>query len=97
MADQGSSKHDHVPALDSLEEVAAYLANAFESGDGAHLANALATVARSKGVGELAAAAGLPREQLKDALNSGELSLEDTLAIMKVIDLHLPPGGVEPH
>ncbi|MFL6674870.1 MAG: addiction module antidote protein [Massilia sp.] len=85
--------------LDSLEAIAVFLADAFESGDGAQVASALASVARATGLGELAAAAGVPREQLRAALNSGELSLEATLAIMKVIDLHLPPaaGGGEPH
>ena len=75
-------------ALDSLEAVATFLAAAFDSGDGERVAAALVAVARSKGLAELAAAANLPREELRSALERGELGLDATLAIMKVIDLH---------
>jgi probable addiction module antidote protein len=76
--------------LDSLEAVAVCLAAAFESGDADLMAAALAAVAESSGLAHLAAAAGLPRAQLADAMRAGEMSLDTTLAIMKVIDLHLP-------
>ena len=81
------------PALDTLEAVAAYLAAAFESGDAERLTRALASVAQSSGLGELSAATGLPRAQLAEALSAGEMSLETTLTIMKVIDLHAPGEG----
>jgi DNA-binding phage protein len=51
---------------------------------------ALAKVADAEGLALLAAAAGLPRAQLADAMRAGEMSLDTTLAIMKVIDLHMP-------
>jgi probable addiction module antidote protein len=90
---------DHpTPALDTLEAIAAYLAAAFECGDAESLAQALANVARADGLAHLAAAAGLPRASLAEALATGEMSLDTTLAIMKVIDLHLPaqpPGGAD--
>jgi probable addiction module antidote protein len=76
--------------LNTLDAVAAYLAAAFESGDADTLAEALAKVAGSDGLASLAAAAGLPRAQLADAMRAGEMSLDTTLAIMKVIDLHTP-------
>ena len=76
--------------LNTLEAVAAYLAAAFESGDAGAMAVALAKVADSGGLDALAAAASLPRAQLADAMRAGEMSLDTTLAIMKVIDLHLP-------
>jgi probable addiction module antidote protein len=81
------------PVLDTLEAVAAYLAAAFESGDAERLTRALASVAESGGLGDLAAATGLQRAQLAEALSAGEMSLETTLAIMKVIDLHAPGEG----
>jgi len=77
-------------ALDTLDAVVACLAAAFESGDADLMATALAAVAGSDGLAHLAAAAGLPRAQLADAMRAGEMSLDTTLAIMKVIDLHLP-------
>jgi probable addiction module antidote protein len=76
--------------LNTLEAVAAYLAAAFDSGDADTMAAALAQVADSDGLAPLAAAAGLPRAELADAMRAGEMSLDTTLAIMKVIDLHMP-------
>ncbi|HWJ95478.1 MAG TPA: addiction module antidote protein [Telluria sp.] len=76
--------------LDTLDQVAYFLADAFESGDAERTRAALVAVANSKGLSELAAASGIKREELRAALTRGELTLETTLAIMKVIDLHLP-------
>jgi probable addiction module antidote protein len=89
MTDQDFSATDPA-ALNTLEAVAAYLAAAFESGDADAMAVALAKVAGSSGVAALAAAANLPCAQLADAMRAGEMSLDATLAIMKVIDLHMP-------
>jgi probable addiction module antidote protein len=89
MTDQDFSATDPA-ALNTLEAVAAYLAAAFESGDADAMAVALAKVADASGLDALAAAANLPRAQLADAMRAGEMSLDTTLAIMKVIDLHMP-------
>jgi DNA-binding phage protein len=51
---------------------------------------ALAKVAESDGLASLAAAANLPRTELAAAMRAGAMNLDTTLAIMKVIDLHLP-------
>jgi probable addiction module antidote protein len=91
MDDQASPPID--PVLDTLEAIAAYLAAAFESGDAERLTRALASVAQADGLAELAAATGLPRAQLAEALSAGEMSLETTLTLMKVIDLHQPSEG----
>ena len=76
--------------LDTLEALAAYLAAAFDSGDAGVLRDALAVAARAEATAHLAAAAGVPQAALRAALAAGELDFETTLAIMKVIDLHLP-------
>jgi len=89
MTDQDFSATDPA-ALNTLEAVAAYLAAAFESGDADAMAVALAKVADASGLDALAAAANLPRAPLADAMRAGEMSLDTTLAIMKVIDLHMP-------
>jgi probable addiction module antidote protein len=86
--------HDAAP-LDSLEAVASFLADVFDSGDPDRVAGALGAVARCARLDELAAAVGMPRDQLREALNSGALSLDERLALMKVIDLHLPPRQVQ--
>jgi len=77
-------------SLTTLEALAAYLAAAFESGDAASLADAFAVAAHAEGTTHLAAAAGLPQAELRHAFASGEMSMGTTLAIMKVIDLHMP-------
>ena len=50
--------------LDNEEAIAAYLADATESGDAAEIAYALGVVARAKGIGDIAKATGLSRESL---------------------------------
>jgi probable addiction module antidote protein len=70
--------------LDSPEAVAAYLSEAFGTGDDALIAQALGTVARVKGMGGIAKETGLNRENLYRSLSEGgkpELS-----TVMKVLD-----------
>lgn len=81
---------DPAAQLATLEALAAFLAAAFESGDAAALTEAFALAARADATTDLAAAAGLPQLELRHAFASGEMSMGMTLAIMKVIDLHLP-------
>lgn len=85
---------DPATPLATLDALAAYLAAAFDSGDAAVLTEALAVAAQAEGTTHLAAAAGLPQRELRHAFATGELSMSTTLAVMKVIDLHLPG---EPH
>ncbi|GAB3460410.1 hypothetical protein GCM10027321_19760 [Massilia terrae] len=79
---------DPTPPLDTLEAIASYLADAFESGEADLIRAAFSAVANAPAAAELAAAAGFPRAALHDALLAGELPLDLTLAIMKVIDLY---------
>ena len=81
---------DPAADLTTLDALAAYLAAAFDSGDGAVLAEALAVAARAEGTTHLAAAAGIPQAELRHAFATGQLSMGATLAVMRVIDLHLP-------
>lgn len=78
--------------LDSLDAIADCLADAFEDGDGATIANAMKTVAQAPGLGELAASVGMPVEELREALMAEEFNLDLTLEIMKVVDLHMSGG-----
>ncbi len=75
-------------ALATLEALAAHLAAAFESGDPAQISAALHAAAHAPASAELAAAAGYPVAALRAALERGELPLDLTLGIMKVIDLY---------
>lgn len=76
-------------ALTSLDAIADCLADAFEDGVAAHITVALQAVAQAPALGELAAAVGLPREQLASQLMAAEFDLDLTLEIMKVVDLHM--------
>ena len=76
--------------MNTLESLSACLAAAFESGDAAVLTDAFSQAAQAAATTELAAAAGIPQAALRHAFATGEMSMSTTLAIMKVIDLHLP-------
>lgn len=79
--------------LDSLDAIADCLAEAFEDGDGAVITLAMQAVAQAAGLGALAAAVGMPREELQAALVAEEFNLDLTLEIMKVVDLHMSGRG----
>ncbi|CAN7265548.1 hypothetical protein [Massilia sp. LjRoot122] len=79
--------------LDSLDAIADCLAEAFEDGDGAAIAAAMKAVAQAPGLGSLAAAVNMPREELQAALVADEFNLDLTLEIMKVVDLHMSGKG----
>ena len=81
---------DPAAPLTTIEALSAYLAAAFESGDAAILAEAFGHAAVAGATADLAAAAGLPQADLRHAFATGEMSMATTLAIMKVIDLHMP-------
>lgn len=76
--------YDAARYLDSDEALAAYIADATESGDAQELAHALGVVARAKGMTDLSRQTGLPRQTLYKAL-SGEGNPE-LATIAKVAD-----------
>jgi DNA-binding phage protein len=76
--------------MNTLESLCACLAGAFDSGDAAVLTDAFRQAAQAEATTELAAAAGIPQAELRHAFATGEMSMSTTLAIMKVIDLHMP-------
>jgi probable addiction module antidote protein len=64
---------DAAEYLDDEAAVAAYLADAFESGDDAVFQEALQTAARARGMSEVARNSGLGRESLYKALQADAL------------------------
>ncbi|MEH2561077.1 addiction module antidote protein [Bradyrhizobium sp. AZCC 2289] len=58
------SKFDAADYLKTPVAIAAYLTEAFETNDPAYICTALDTVARAKGIGDVAKATGLSRESL---------------------------------
>lgn len=81
---------DPAELLKSDEAIQIYLDDAFETGDVAHIANALGVVARAKGMTKVARESGLAREQLYRSLSeTGNPTLETTLAVLKAIGFQL--------
>jgi probable addiction module antidote protein len=82
------SPYDAAAVLGSAEAIETFMADAFETGDSAHIAAALGIVARAKGMSALAIQTGLSREQLDHSLSaSGNPTLEMTLAVMKALGM----------
>jgi probable addiction module antidote protein len=82
--------YDPAAALVDGEEIAAFMADAFETGDAAYVAKALGTVARAKGMTEIARKTGLSREQLYRSFSEeGNPTLKTTLAVMRAVGIEM--------
>jgi probable addiction module antidote protein len=81
---------DPAEYLNTPEEIAAYLEDAFASGDRAEIADALGVVARSHGMSQLAQEAGLTRQTLYQALSAeGDPRLSTFLGVVNALGLKL--------
>ena len=94
------SKFDAVDYLDSEEMMAEYLTAAMEAENPDIFLNALANVAKARGVAQLAKDTGLGRESLYKTLSPGAKPRFDT--IMKItkalgVPLAVKSEGVHPH
>jgi probable addiction module antidote protein len=82
--------YDPAAALIDDEEIAAFMADAFETGDAGYIAHALGIVARAKGMTQIARDTGLSREQLYRSFSeAGNPTLKTTLAVMKALGIDL--------
>ncbi|MCB1754318.1 MAG: putative addiction module antidote protein [Gammaproteobacteria bacterium] len=82
------------------EDIERYLKGIFEDyaeyGDSAVLLTQLRTVARAKGISEMANEIGMTRQGLQKALSSkGNPRLENVNAIMKAMGYHLVPQKLD--
>lgn len=76
--------------LDSPEAIAAYLSEAFGTGDDGLIAQALGTVARVKGMAGVAKETGLNRENLYRSLSeSGKPELSTVMKVLDALDVQL--------
>lgn len=78
------SKFDAADYLKTPEAIAAYLTEALETGDAAFICHALDTIARAKGMTNVARATGLSRESLYKSLSGNTKPEFDT--VRKVIE-----------
>lgn len=84
------STYDPADSLSSYDAIEVFMADAFQTGDAAHIAAALGVVARAKGMTEMASKTGLSREQLYRSLSAdGNPTLKTILSVMKAIGFSL--------
>lgn len=84
------TKWDAAEHLDSDEAVAAFLAEAMEIGDQKFIVQALNTVARARGMTQIASDAGIERQALYKSLGAqGNPTLATLLGIIKSLGLNL--------
>lgn len=82
--------YDPAAALVDDEEIAVFMAEAFETGDAAYIAKALGVVARAKGMTEISRKTGLSREQLYRSFSErGNPTLKTTLAVMRALGVEM--------
>jgi probable addiction module antidote protein len=91
--------YDPAAALVDDEEIATFMADAFETGNAGYIAHALGIVARAKGMTQIARDTGLSREQLYRSFSeAGNPTLKTTLSVMKALGIDLTakphPGHV---
>src|SRR5215813_5693195 len=81
---------DAAAYLNSREAIAAYLSEAFETGDLAFITEALGTVARAQGMGTIAKETGLSRENLYKALSpEGHPEFSTVMKVLDTLGLQL--------
>lgn len=86
----GLKTYDVAERLNSEEEIRYYLEAAFEDGDPAIIKNALANVARARGMSSVAEQAGITRAGLYRALGEdGNPTLETLTAILATFGMRL--------
>ncbi len=81
---------DPAKYLGTPEAIAAYLDDAFESGDARIIADALGVVARSAGMAKIAKSAGVGRESLYKTLSEdGNPELSTVLKVLSALGFRL--------
>ena len=81
---------DPAAMLETDDDIAVFMADAFETGDASYIARALGVVARAKGMTQIARDTGLSREQLYRSFSeAGNPTLKTTLSVMKALGIDL--------
>jgi probable addiction module antidote protein len=85
-----TSRFDAANYLETAQDVATFLEDAFASGETDEILHALGAVARSKGMSEIASRTGLGRESLYKALREGgHPEFETVLRVLRALGLKL--------
>jgi probable addiction module antidote protein len=91
-----TTRFDSAEYLDSDEAIGAYLEEALETEDPAFIAHALGTIARARGMAQIAKETGLSRESLYKALSTeGNPEFSTVVRVMKALGLRfsVAPAG----
>lgn len=92
------TEFDPAALLETDDDIAIFMADAFESGDVKYIAKAIGIVARARGMTEIAHETGLSREQLyRSFSDSGNPTLKTTLAVMRAlgVDMTAKPHAMQ--
>ncbi len=83
-----TSPYDSAEYLDSNEAIKAYMEEALETDDPVFIARALGTIARARGMSQIAKKAGLSRESLYKALSTeGNPEFGTIIRVMQALGL----------
>jgi probable addiction module antidote protein len=89
---------DAAKYLDSTDAIAAYISDALEEGSPDAIAEAIGTVARARGMTEIAEHAGLSRENLYRALKAGARPEFNTvMQVLRALDVKLSASQDDRH
>jgi probable addiction module antidote protein len=90
MMDAKFSRFDVADFLETEEDVAHFLTDAFDTGDAAYVAHCLGVVARAKGMSRLSRETGITREQLYSSFSEGgNPTLRSFFSLMKALNAKL--------
>src|ERR1700674_2659094 len=93
-----TTRFDSTEYLDSDEAISAYMEEALETDDPACIAQALGTVARARGMSQIAKQTGLSRESLYKALSAeGNPELGTFIRVIAALGLRLSVTATHPH
>jgi probable addiction module antidote protein len=92
-----TTRFDSAAYLDSGEAIGAYLEEALATDDPAFIAQALGTVARARGITQIAKETGLSRESLYKALSAeGNPEFSTVIRVMQALGLRFAVAAAEP-
>jgi len=92
-----TTRFDSAEYLDSDEAISAYLEEALETDDPAFITRALGTVARARGMSQIAKETGLSRESLYKALSAeGNPEFSTIIRVMQALGLRFSVTDAEP-
>jgi probable addiction module antidote protein len=91
-----TSPYDSAEYLDSQEAIAAYMEEALATDDPSFIASALGTIARARGISDIARKTGLSRESLYKALSAeGNPEFGTIIRVMDALGLKLTVAAAQ--